>query len=159
VQNRRIVIVLDLDIVEADHKDKIGAPQNIDTVVASGTAGGAGGVKAESNTTTTATSGSRTTAPPQQQQRQAAPVARNNSNVRTTPISALNPYQNRWTIKARVTSRGDKRSWNNARGQGTLFSADLLDEHGGEIRCTFFKEACEKFYDMLEVSAGGRGQG
>ena len=33
VQNRRIVIVLDLDIVEADHKDKIGAPQNIDTVV------------------------------------------------------------------------------------------------------------------------------
>ena len=54
VQNRRIVIVLDLDIVEADHKDKIGAPQNIDTVVASGTAGGAGGVKAESNTTTTA---------------------------------------------------------------------------------------------------------
>ena len=70
VQNRRIVIVLDLDIVEADHKDKIGAPQNIDTVVASGTAGGAGGVKAESNTTTTATSGSRTTAPPQQQQQQ-----------------------------------------------------------------------------------------
>jgi len=72
VQNRRIVIVLDLDIVEADHKDKIGAPQNIDTVVASGTAGGAGGVKAESNTTTTATSGSRTTAPQQQQQQRQA---------------------------------------------------------------------------------------
>ena len=72
VQNRRIVIVLDLDIVEADHKDKIGAPQNIDTVVASGTAGGAGGVNADSNTTTTATSGSRTTAPQQQQQQRQA---------------------------------------------------------------------------------------
>ena len=41
--------------------------------------------------------------------------------------------------------------WSNARGEGTLFSIDLLDEHGGEIRATFFKEACEKFFPMIEA--------
>ena len=50
----------------------------------------------------------------------------------------------------RVTSKGDKKRWNNAKGEGTLFSIDLLDEEGGEIRATFFKEACEKFYDVIQ---------
>lgn len=66
------------------------------------------------------------------------------------PIKALNPYSNKWTIKARITSKSDKRSWNNAKGQGTLFSVDLLDADGSEIRGTFFKDACDKFYPMLE---------
>lgn len=56
----------------------------------------------------------------------------------------------RWTIKARVTSKTQIRSWSNARGQGTLFSIDLLDAQGGEIRATFFKEACDKFFSILE---------
>ena len=46
------------------------------------------------------------------------------------PIDSLNPYQNRWTIKARITSKGDMKSWNNARGSGTLFKIELLDERG-----------------------------
>lgn len=65
------------------------------------------------------------------------------------PISGLNPYQNRWTIKARITSKSDMRSWSNAKGEGTLFSIDLLDSEGSAIRATFFKEACEKFYGQL----------
>jgi hypothetical protein len=32
------------------------------------------------------------------------------------------------TIKARVTSKGDIRTWNNARGEGKLFSVDFLDK-------------------------------
>jgi replication factor A1 len=32
------------------------------------------------------------------------------------PIDSLNPYQNRWTIKARLTMKGDMKSWNNAKG-------------------------------------------
>ena len=67
-----------------------------------------------------------------------------------TPISALNPYNNKWTIKARVTAKSDIRKWSNAKGDGTLFSCDLLDEHGGEIRGTFFKETCEKWFQVLE---------
>ena len=35
------------------------------------------------------------------------------------PISALNPYSNRWTIKARITNKSDIRTWENARGSGT----------------------------------------
>merc|ERR1712238_493051 len=58
--------------------------------------------------------------------------------------------QNRWTIKARVTNKGDIRSWSNAKGEGTLFSMSLLDSSGTDIRATMFKEAVEKFHGMLE---------
>jgi ssDNA-binding replication factor A large subunit len=57
-------------------------------------------------------------------------------------------------IKARVTSKSPVRTWTNARGEGKLFSMDLIDE-SGEIRATAFKEQCEKFYDMIEVTHNG----
>ena len=58
-------------------------------------------------------------------------------------------------------AKSDIKRWSNAKGEGTLFSIDLLDEQGGEIRCTFFKEACERFHPMLEQGkvytfSGGR---
>ncbi|KAJ8672835.1 hypothetical protein QAD02_004095 [Eretmocerus hayati] len=70
--------------------------------------------------------------------------------INTTPIAALSPYQNRWVIKARVTNKSAIRTWSNSRGEGKLFSIDLLDE-SGEIRCTAFREQCDKFYDMIEI--------
>ncbi len=82
--------------------------------------------------------------------RQAAPVVRAPIQQTIIPINDLNPYQNKWTIKARVTNKGDIKRWSNAKGEGTLFSIDMLDEHGGEIRAAFFKDACEKFYPVLE---------
>ena len=79
------------------------------------------------------------------------PVMRSDGMAAATiPIKALNPYSNKWTIKARITTKSDKRSWNNAKGSGTLFSVDLLDSDAGEIRATFFKEACDKFFPVLE---------
>ena len=39
-------------------------------------------------------------------------------------------WQNKWTIKARVTSKGDVRTWNKSTGSGKLFSMDLMDESG-----------------------------
>jgi len=56
----------------------------------------------------------------------------------------------RWVIKARVTNKPPIRTWSNSRGEGKLFSIDLLDD-SGEIRCTAFRDACDKFYDMIEV--------
>merc|ERR1719507_2929920 len=66
------------------------------------------------------------------------------------PIVSLTPYQNKWTIKARVTNKSDIRKWSNSRGEGHLFSMDLIDG-SGEIRATAFKEQCDKFYNMIEV--------
>lgn len=69
----------------------------------------------------------------------------------TYPIASLSPYQNKWVIKARVTSKSAIRTWNNAKGEGKLFSMDLIDE-SGEIRCTAFKEMCDRYYDMIQVT-------
>lgn len=78
----------------------------------------------------------------------------NTSNIGdhvTLPISSLSPYQNRWVIKARVTSKSGIRTWSNAKGEGKLFSMDLMDE-SGEIRATAFKDECNKFFELIQVS-------
>ncbi|KAH7852870.1 hypothetical protein Vadar_030294 [Vaccinium darrowii] len=74
----------------------------------------------------------------------------NEAPARMIPISALNPYQGRWVIKARVTAKGDIRRYNNARGDGKVFSFDLLDSDGGEIRATCFNAAVDTFYEPIE---------
>lgn len=50
-----------------------------------------------------------------------------NSNVNTIPISALSPYQNKWTICARVINKSDIRRWSNTKGDGKLFSVTFAD--------------------------------
>ena len=68
-------------------------------------------------------------------------VARDNGPARIVPIQSLNPYTGKWTIKARVTSKGDLKRFSNAKQpDGKLFSFDLLDKDGGEIRATCFGE-------------------
>ncbi|KAI5320123.1 hypothetical protein L3X38_039831 [Prunus dulcis] len=78
-------------------------------------------------------------------------IVKNEAPARIIPINALNPYQGRWAIKARVTAKGDPRRYNNARGDGKVFSFDLLDSEGGEIRVTCFNAVLDRFYDTIEV--------
>ena len=60
----------------------------------------------------------------------AAPGIRNTSPSQRNifPISSLNPYQSRWTIRARVTAKPPLRTYSNSRGEGKIMSVDLLDE-------------------------------
>lgn len=42
------------------------------------------------------------------------------------------------------------KTWSNSRGEGKLFSMDVVDSTG-EIRITAFRDIVDKFYDMIEV--------
>ncbi|CAN4128031.1 unnamed protein product [Withania somnifera] len=78
------------------------------------------------------------------------PIAKNEAPPKILPIAALNPYQGRWTIKARVTAKTELRFYNNQKGDGKVFSFDLLDSDGGEIRATCFNSVADQFYHQIE---------
>ena len=67
------------------------------------------------------------------------------------PIKSLSPYRQKWVIKARVTFKSTIRTWQNAKGAGKVANVNLLDEQGGEISATMWKDAVDKFYDFLQV--------
>ncbi|CAO3579251.1 unnamed protein product [Absidia cylindrospora] len=64
------------------------------------------------------------------------------------PIHCLNPYQNKWKVKARVVQKTDIKTWANARTEGKLFSVNLLD-HTGEIKATAFQKEVDRLYSLL----------
>jgi len=76
-------------------------------------------------------------------------VARADEGV--VPISALSPYVSRWRIKARVTSKGDIRKFNNSRGEGQFFKIELQDS-SGPITGTFFGKAVPVNFPRLQQS-------
>lgn len=121
LQGKMVLVLLELEVVSAPLPEVIGNPQP------------SGG------------SSMPAPAPTPAAPQAAAPDAR-----AVMPINNLNPYQNMWTIRARVTSKSNLRTFTNARGTGKVFSIDLLDSSGGQIRGTFFNDAATVFYDMLE---------
>ncbi|GAA5841988.1 hypothetical protein JCM11251_001438 [Rhodosporidiobolus azoricus] len=170
VQNRRIVIILNIEpLAIAD--DKIGQPVSVEAA-----AGGAGAAASAStsrgdtqmqdikpdvkpNAGAGAAAGrggsnaSKTSAAKRNQGGAGAGVpGRGNANLNGAPIypiESLSPYQNKWTIKARVTSKSDIRHWQNQKGEGKLFSVNLVDATG-EIRATGFNAAVDNLYSLLE---------
>jgi len=143
VQDRRIIIVLGMTVC-GEHAGKIGTPQNIE--------------QAMKNASVMAPSGSSAASTPAPQaanpymKKEAAPSrpVTQTSSSNFTPINALNPYYNKWTIRAKVMKKGDVRTWSNARGEGKLFSFELADDQGGEIKCTLFRDGADKFFDMIK---------
>ncbi|KAI8610788.1 hypothetical protein BC830DRAFT_1144194 [Chytriomyces sp. MP71] len=88
--------------------------------------------------------------PPQQRQ-QMHQQQSNPSDVAIFPIKSLSPYQNKWTIRVRLISKGDMREYNNAKGPGKLFSMTFGDD-SGEIRATAFNDTADHFYGILVVN-------
>ena len=139
--SHRLIIILNLRVVSTD-EEKIGSPVAIPTPVLVDQGG----------------SGAETTnpAPVQQpQQKRQAPIQQQRQQTQGSgrgtiyPIDALSPYQNAWTIKARVTQKSDVKTWSNQRGEGKLFNVTLMDE-SGEIKATGFNQVVDELYEKLE---------
>lgn len=62
------------------------------------------------------------------------------------PISALNPYNNNWSIKAKVLSKQPKRAFS----KGFLLNVELVDEQGTAIEATFWRDAADRADELLE---------
>jgi len=74
---------------------------------------------------------------------------------RPQPISTLTPYLHCWAIKAKVLSKGPIREFGknkpNPSGQSqSVFSAELVDEEGTAIEATFWRDAADRYHEMLE---------
>ena len=147
VQNRKILILLNLEVVAAPLPHRLGNPQNIeaagDVAKPAPAAKPAGGSAQPASVGAQALSGAHGGGAPSNG------VAKSSSGMPVYPIEALSPYQNKWTIKARVTFKSDVKHWSNARGDGKLFSVNLLDE-SGEIRATGFNDAVDRWYPVLQ---------
>ncbi|KAG9445573.1 hypothetical protein H6P81_011701 [Aristolochia fimbriata] len=86
-----------------------------------------------------------------EQRGNSAPAARMAMTRRVHPLVSLNPYQGSWTIKVRVTNKGNLRSYKNARGEGQVFNVELTDADGTQIQATMFNNAANKFYPKFEL--------
>lgn len=66
-----------------------------------------------------------------------------------TAIADISPYSTKTVLHCRVSDRAPIRTFTNAKGEGKLFSATLVDE-SGEIKLTGFNEQVDQFYEMLK---------
>ncbi|GFY04709.1 replication protein A 70 kDa DNA-binding subunit [Trichonephila clavipes] len=137
--DRKVIILLSLTVLVPGKEvnEKLGNPVNSSTGASSGAPTNAPASNGVSKTNSTYN---------------AVPTSVVNGSAPSVhPINTLTPYQNKWTIKARVTSKTPLRTYSNSKGEGKVFSVNLLDETG-EIKATGFNDSADKYYDLLEVN-------
>ncbi|KAF9482805.1 replication factor-a protein [Pholiota conissans] len=150
VQEKRLVIILSLRVLELT-AEKIGDPSQIGPsempAVASPSTGNGPSAPPAQATPEVASPAQAAPAQAAAAPRQQAPPQTRHGNI--YPIEGLSPYQNNWTIKARVTQKSEIKTWSNARGEGKLFNVTLMDD-SGEIRGTGFNLVVDDLYPRLE---------
>ncbi len=190
VKGKTLMVVLGLQVLDSGMGEKIGSPVDVEKAGAMNLAKANGNYNSNNSAapmynrtnTTNNQYGNSSTSPPKKSNPYNSPGSKNpyspkfgnssGSNApivhqqqgggpRITPILQLNMYQNRFTIKGRVTSKSDVKHWSNARGEGTLSSLEVLDAGGTDIRITMFKEAVDKWHEYFEIGqvytiTGGR---
>lgn len=166
VHNRRIVIIVEIDVLLRDMEMRMGEPANIEPNQPTGALvhqrqdsfEGADHMNSANTSTKpnlVGQSHSGVSANPYNSYTGPSvanfPQRGEESSVPIFPIKSINPYQNKWTIKARITNKSEIKTWKNVKGDGKLFSMDLIDD-SGEIRVTAFNDTVDKFYDMIDVN-------
>ncbi|RDL37865.1 putative single-stranded DNA-binding protein 68k chain [Venustampulla echinocandica] len=145
VKGKRILIVLDLEVIESlGELEKIGDPVALPAR------------DEEAKPVNTTIGGTRfygndkpQPAAPRAASRTVPTSSASGSHGTIHPIEALSPYGHKWTIKARVTNKSEIRTWHKASSEGKLFSVNLLDE-SGEIKATGFNNECDALYDVFQ---------
>lgn len=140
--DRRIIIILTLQVIQ-QLDDRLGAPQALEKKGKEPSP--APQVKSEANYRSGPVKSEGASAAFPRQGTTMAP----SSDMPVYPIEALSPYQNKWTIKARVTTKSDIKHWTNTRGEGKLFSCNFLDE-SAEIKATAFNDQVDRWYNFLK---------
>ncbi|ORY11822.1 hypothetical protein BCR34DRAFT_564723 [Clohesyomyces aquaticus] len=144
VKEKKILILMDVEVLEEyGELEKIGTPKGLEE-------------KDEKPQPAAISSngfyGNKPAQPPQQEQR-SLPVHTSNpgtaAHPHLYPIESLSPYAHKWTIRARCTHKGEIKTWHNTKGEGKLFSVNLLDDTG-EIRATGFNDTCDRLYDVFQ---------
>ncbi|GAB5363619.1 hypothetical protein AAMO2058_000899400, partial [Amorphochlora amoebiformis] len=143
VSGRRIVVINEMELLAAPEEmgGKIGNPVPVEEFAEK--------IKRDSESQITVHSPAALSPGPQDEEPQLVPIGR------------LSPYISKWRVMGKVTARTGIKHWGNARGAGKLFSANIIDQEGSEIRCTFFNEAVDKFFDLMEEGKSvevGRGR-
>ncbi|KAI0479742.1 replication factor-A protein [Xylaria cf. heliscus] len=154
VKGKNILIILELEVAsELGIHDRIGEPAPFEAKPqpANTAIGGSGfyGAKTESSAPIKTEPMSSRMGPGGGGGGGNTVVSSTRGNIVIYPIESISPYAHKWTIKARVTSKSDIKTWHKASGEGKLFSVNLLDE-SGEIKATGFNEQCDAYYDLLQ---------
>ena len=143
VHNRRVAIVMEMEILTHE-ASRIGSPSSAEQAFAS--AGGAAPSSAAPVASGNSMAGSSMGGASRGASSSSAPPP----DAHIIPIADLHPYQNRWTIKARVTNKSDMRTWKKPTSEGKLFSFDLLDKDGGEIKVTAFNAEADRWFSVIQ---------
>lgn len=82
--------------------------------------------------------------------KRASQILGNTSDFQYTPIKSLNSFLVDWKVKARVTKKFELKTWKNAKSEGHVMNAELIDSQGTQILATFYNEAAIKNNEILE---------